>query len=314
MKRSSLSSVLPWLVLLYLALACLHCGGVAPAVTQSQDLPAPTLEELKNATYSGLEIPQGTVTLKDGNWIGKPFVEGGASRPEVYFVRDFRLVGDVDRDERDEAVVLLGENSGGSGQHIYLAVVERQGGTLRNVATQLLGDRIQLREARIDAGRIFLDLVQAGKEDAACCPGELITRGWELRPEGLIELAVPGKPDRLSMEAIAGTEWVLRAWDIDEPALEESEVTLLFQDGRFSGRSGCNRYFASVKPGDMPGDLYVGPAGSTRMACPEPAMTVETRFLEQLGQVEKFGFMVGQLMLSYQKENSRGVMLFDPIK
>ena len=314
MKRSSLSSVLPWLVLLYLALACLHCGGVAPAVNQSQDLLAPALEELKNATYSGLEIPQDTVTLKDGNWIGKPFVEGGASRPEVYFVRDFRLTGDVDRDERDEAVVLLGENSGGSGQHIYLAVVERQGGTLRNVATQLLGDRIQLREARIDAGRIFLDLVQAGKEDAACCPGELITRGWELRPEGLIELAVPGKPDRLSMEAIAGTEWVLRAWDIDEPALEEPEVTLLFQDGRFSGRSGCNRYFAAVKPGEMPGDLYVGPAGSTRMACPEPAMKVETRFLEQLGQVEKFGFMVGQLMLSYQKENSRGVMLFDPIK
>ena len=313
MKRSSLFSVLPSLVLLPLALACRHGDDLASASNKSQDLSAPTLDELKNTTYSGLEI-QGTVTLKDGNWMGKPFVEGGASRPAVYFVRDFRLTGDVDRDERDEAVVLLGENSGGSGQHIYLAVVERQGSTLRNVATKLLGDRIQLREARIEAGRIFLDLVQAGKEDAACCPGELVTRGWELGPEGLVELAVPGKPGRLSPETIAGTEWTLRSWDTDEPAPEEPEVTLLFQDGRFSGRSGCNRYFAAVKPGEMPGDLYVGPAGSTRMACPEPEMKVETRFLEQLGKAKKFGFMVGQLMLSYQKENSRGVMLFDPIK
>ena len=72
-----------------------------------------------------------------------------------------------------------------------------------------------------------------------------------------------------------------------------------------------NRYFAAPKPGEMPGDLTLGPIGSTQMACPEPVASFERRFLTQLGSVRKFGFVTGLLALSYEKDGAPGVMLFE---
>ena len=53
--------------------------------------------------------------------------------------------------------------------------------------------------------------------------------------------------------------------------------------------------------------VQLGPVGATRMMCPDQEMAVEDRYLRQLGSVTAFGFMHGQLMLSYPD----GVMLFD---
>ena len=89
-------------------------------------------------------------------------------------------------------------------------------------------------------------------------------------------------------------------------------MTLQYVEGRFAGHSGCNRYFASVKEtGQTPGAIEVGPGAGTRMACPDPAGAVETRFLQQLEGVHVMGFSAGQLMLSYTRDGAGGVMLFD---
>ena len=272
----------------------------------------PTLEELKSTTYKGFKGVKGPVTLVNGKWEGEPFEKGTASRPEVTLIGDFRLTGDLDKDGANEAVVLLNLTTGGTGQLLYLAVVDRQTETLKNVATTFVGDRVQIRGGRIEDGRIFLDVVQAGPKDAACCPGEVTTHGSTLKPNGKLNPSmVTDKPGRLTLATIGGAEWVLRAWAIDEPAPEEPEVTLMFKDGRFVGNGGCNRYFAAAKEGDMPGEVIVGPAGATRMACPEPAMAVEARFLEQLGRVKKFGFFVTRLALSYEKDGIWQTMLFE---
>ena len=272
----------------------------------------PTLEELKNTTYKGFKEVKGPVTLVNGKWEGEPYEKGVASRPEVTLVGDFRLTGDLDGDGTDEAVVLLNLTTGGTGQLLYLAVVDHHHGTLQNIATKLVGDRVQIRGGRIEDGRIFLDVVQAGPKDAACCPGEVTTQGWTLGSRGkLIPFRATDKPGRLTLATLGGAEWVLRAWDIDEPAPEAPEVTLMFTDGRFVGSGGCNRYFAQAKEGDLPGELVVGPAGSTRMACPEPVMAVETRFLAQLGHVKKFSFLVTRLALSYEKDGIWKTMLFE---
>jgi heat shock protein HslJ len=114
----------------------------------------------------------------------------------------------------------------------------------------------------------------------------------------------------LSLETLAGTEWVLRAWDWSEPAPAVPEVTLQFRDGRFAGTSGCNRYSAAATAGNAPGDLTLGPAAGTRMACPEPQMAMESRFLAQLPRVQKFGFMAGELVLHFEKDGGTGTMFF----
>jgi para-nitrobenzyl esterase len=116
----------------------------------------------------------------------------------------------------------------------------------------------------------------------------------------------------VSLQALAGTEWVLRAWDVDEPAAAAAEVTLTYGGGVFTGRSGCNRYTAPAKAGDVPGAVTVGPLAVTRMACPELQSAVEARFLGQLRDTRTFGFRLGRLALSYERAGGRrGTMLFD---
>jgi heat shock protein HslJ len=256
-------------------------------------------------------VAGGAVDLVDGRWEGDPPVEGAASRPTVHAVRDFRLVGDLDGDGAGEAVVLLAASAGGSGEDLYLAVVDRRQERLENLATTRIGDRVQIRGGRIEGARIFLDVVRAGPEDPACCPGELASLGWELTGRGLEEFAVGRDTGRLFLAALGGAEWVLHSWSRGEPAPSDPVVTLAVEDDRLVGSAGCNRYFAAAEPGEMPGDLLVGPAGATRRACPEPAMAVEARFLGQLGRVNRFGFLAGRLALSYREDGAVGVMLFD---
>lgn len=284
-----------------------HSASPAPVAER----PAPTLQELKNASYKGVEEAGAAFMLAGGKWEGQPFAPGAASRPSVTFVRDFRLAGDVDGDGAEEAVVLLAANAGGSGEMSYLAVVGRPGGNVTNIATAPIGDRVQVREARIARRRIVLDVVQAGENDAACCPGDLVTRTWELADAALKE-GTPVKTGRLSLETLAGAEWLLTWWGWDEAAPATPDVTLTIDGTRLVGSAGCNRYFAQVTPGDAPGGIRIGPAGSTRKACPEAEMAVEQRFLEQLAGLTQIRFVAGQLALPFaKKDTTQGVMLFD---
>ena len=284
-------------------------------VTRASAVQAPTLKELKNASYSGIEGLKGSVKLVDGRWKGGPYGKGSASRPVVSLVGDLRITGDLDGNGTDDAVVLLNYAPGGTGQLFYLAVVARKNGKIQNVATTLIGDRVQIRNVRIEQKRIFVDVVQAGPKDAMCCPGEVTTRAWTLEPGGKLNpFIVTAKPERLTLGTIGNTEWVLRSWDLKQPAPKQPTVTLIYKDGRFTGSSGCNSYFAAVKEGNIPGDVEIGPAGTTRKSCPNNEMSVERRFLDQLARVKKFSFLVTQLALSWEKEGVWKPMLFDKRK
>ena len=66
----------------------------------------------------------------------------------------------------------------------------------------------------------------------------------------------------------------------------EPEVTMILSDtGRFSGTGGCNRYFGVFKL--LEGKLSSGPVGSTMMACEQPAMDIEYRYLGLLEKVTR---------------------------
>ena len=283
-----------------------------PSEPTKAAMQAPTLKEIKNASYSGIEGLKGSVKLVDGKWRGRPYKKGSASRHVVSLVGDFRITGDLDGDGTDEAVVLLNYAPGGTGQLLHLAVMVRKRGKIENVATTLIGDRVQIRDVRIEQKRIFVDVVQAGPKDAMCCPGEVTTREWTLEPGGKLNRGtVTAKPARLTLETIGNTEWILRSWDSKQPAPTRPALTLIFKDGRFTGSSGCNNYFAPAKEGKIPGDVEVGTAGTTRKSCPDNEMSVERRFLEQLVRVRKFGFLVTQLALSWEKDGVWKTMLFD---
>jgi heat shock protein HslJ len=256
--------------------------------------------EMANASYQGIE--DSSVQLKDGRWEGEPFVEGGASRPAVGLVEDFSLQGDLDGDGADETVVLLWQSSGGSGTFNYMAVMKGEGGALVNVATAPLGDRVQVRGGSIADGVIVLDVVQQGEGDAACCPSQLASRKWTLAEDQLNEQS-PDIAGELSVATLEGTEWVLTRLKKDHHLPEGTEVSMEFADGKVAGHSGCNRFSASVENGAAPGEIRIGPAMGTRMACPEEQMNVESEFLDLLGHVSTYRFIAGQLVLTGDKEN-----------
>jgi heat shock protein HslJ len=269
-----------------------------------------TLARLKNATYMGIQ-EKDPVTLTNGLWVGEPSQEGGSSRPSVYYVRDFLLEGDIDGNGTDEAAVLLAASSGGTGVNIYLAAVRITGDKLENLDTVLVGDRVQIRKAGFGAKHIFLELVQAGPDDAMSNPGELNMVGWNLVNDKLVPLQVTTKPRRLSLETISESAWALRWWGMDEPATAEPAITLSLKDGNLGGSSGCNSYFMEAKTGAKPGDLSMGPSGGTMKACPEDVMAVEKRYLAQMAGVKRYGFLAGMLAFSYEVDGTRGVMLFE---
>jgi heat shock protein HslJ len=293
-------------------LACLAAGLCACAAATpppGRTAGAPGYEAAANASYTGIE--EQSVALSGGRWQGEPFAPGGAARPILELVRDFWMSGDLDGDGAEEAIVLLVAADGGSGSELYLAALARRKDAVVNSGTVRVGDRVQVRAARVERGRIELDVVQAGPSDALCCPGEKATRAFGFEGEALVELdsRITG---RLAPGDLSGVEWLLARLSWDEPAPDEPGVTLVFEGEQASGRSGCNRYVARVRAGDAPGELAIGPIASTRRACPEPEMALEARYLDALGSASKFGFVAGQLALTSQRDGRMETLLFRP--
>jgi heat shock protein HslJ len=104
-----------------------------------------------------------------------------------------------------------------------------------------------------------------------------------------------GDGGKAPADPLAGTAWSLDLL----PGVEKDagvEVTLTFHEGRIAGTAGCNRYFASYS---VKGDsLKLGPAGATKMMCPEPQMTVEDAFLAALARVRTYRVADGRLVLT----------------
>ncbi len=267
---------------------------------------APRFEAVTNATYQGIyETP---VHLVNGRFEGEPFAEGGVSRPTVQLIGGVRETGDLDGDDSEEAVVLLVENSGGTGSFIYLAALGRRGGEVVNLGTSLVGDRVQIRSIRVHGRQIELEVVQRGPNDAACCPSQKAMRVWAL-DGGLVETSTD-VTGTLSTDDLSGVEWVLTHLSRDEPVPENSSITMVLENGRVSGSGGCNRYFAGVTEAS-PGDIAVGEIGSTMMACPDEVMHLEARYLKAVGEVAGYSFLAGKLVLAYGDGDVVEAMLFE---
>jgi heat shock protein HslJ/uncharacterized lipoprotein YbaY/uncharacterized membrane protein len=99
------------------------------------------------------------------------------------------------------------------------------------------------------------------------------------------------------MDLLAGPEW--RVGTLGGEALAEGvEVTfLVLPEGRVAGKSACNRYMGSLA---ISGEgLAFGPLAGTMMACPDPLMTVERRWLDTLAAVSRFDIAADGALILY---------------
>ena len=106
---------------------------------------------------------------------------------------------------------------------------------------------------------------------------------------------------------VQGTSWTLVSIN-GEPPSADPAPTLTFDDARnVSGSAGCNTYTGSATVEGS--SISFSPLASTRMACPDAAVTAqETAFLAALGEVEAYAMdSQGRLVLE-----DGVVLVFEP--
>jgi heat shock protein HslJ len=194
-----------------------------PPTPTSTPVPSLTLEMLQNATYSSEWEESGPITLTNGRYEGKPYVEGGASRLIVTFVEPVAF-GDLDDDGVEDAAVILAANAGGSGTFISLEAVRNEGGEPAHLSTYLLGDRVRIELLAIEGGQIVLQMVTHGPNDPMCCPTQLVRNTYALEDGALIE--VSSEEISLTLEDLQNATY---------PSEWEESGTITLTDGRYEG-------------------------------------------------------------------------------
>jgi heat shock protein HslJ len=85
---------------------------------------------------------------------------------------------------------------------------------------------------------------------------------------------------------------------------DDSDMFVQFEaGGEVRGHGGCNRFFGAYELTD--GALQIGPLGSTRMACAEPAMSFELAFLEALQSPSAATLVANKLILRTAQDEIR---------
>jgi heat shock protein HslJ len=291
-------------------LALAACGQQQPAAPAARapagPPPTPTLDQLKSATVSG--VFDQAVTLSDGRYEGPPAAPGAASRPTLALWIPAIKFGNVDGKPGSEAVAMLSSDSGGSGERVYVAVFGVRDGALANLATAEVGDRTRLQNLWVQGGKIAMDVVEAGPKDPACCPTQLARKTYVLA-DGALKLENSEALGTLTMGTMAANEWQLVSIDGHSLPVGAKAPVIHFERDAVRGFAGCNRINGKVTE-TAPGHIKIGPVAATRMACPEPAMTVEQDFLSALDRVSGYTFVAGQLALTWSGKDGSGTLLF----
>jgi heat shock protein HslJ len=134
--------------------------------------------------------------------------------------------------------------------------------------------------------------------------------------QGPLVLAGPGGQPKLTFApaapaaaGLAGTSWVLAGIN-GLPLPAAVQVTAEFgADGTVSGKAGCNTYSGSYTVDGA--SITFGPIISTKMACPDAQMAVETAYLAALGKAAAWSIGTdGRLSISGL--DGKVALVFDP--
>ena len=296
----------------FVAVAALAgCGEKAPPAATAPAKPAgpppaPTVEQLRAATVAG--VFESPATLAGGVYEGAPAEPGAASRPRLQLWESAVHFGDIDGAEGSEAVAMLSSSAGGSGEFVHVAVFGTRDGAVANLGTAPVGDRARLQSLWLERGKILMDVVEVGPDDAACCPTQVARKTYGFEGGQLKQLSSEVR-GVLALSMLAANEWQLVEID-GEPLPTGLDAPLIhFDRAAVRGFAGCNRFNAPVTE-SKPGEITIGPAAGTKMACPPEKMELEARFLERLAKVNRYGYLAEQLALTWQDQERTGTLLF----
>ena len=183
-----------------LAIAVCACSGTV------RDPVAPSMDELRNATYR--DVAPVPVTLADGRFEGDDSTSGFTPRLAVTLADNVYASGDLTGDGVDEAVALLAANFGGSGVFESFVIVGKSAGAPAHLASISLGDRPRVTDVSIQDGVLVADMIVHGPDDPMCCPTQFARREWRLEDGRPVEItAIPEiRDDRVRGHLVWGHE------------------------------------------------------------------------------------------------------------
>ncbi len=308
MRLVHVSPVLAPLGASLVALTLAGCGDKAPQerLAPPGPPPTPTLDQVKAATVGG--VFDQAITFTDGRYQGEPAEPGAASRPTAIVWEPTFQTADLDGVIGSEALVLLGSNAGGSGEFVNLAVFGMRDGAFTHLATVPVGDRVRLQNLWVERGKVIMDVIEAGPNDAACCPTQVArkTFGYDNGTFRQVSSEVRGT---LAVSMLGANEWTLVEIDGQPVAKDVDPPLIHFEGGKLRGFAGCNRFTASVTE-TKPGEIDIGAAAAEKKACPPPQMELEQKFLAQLDAVNSYSYVAGQLALTWADGDRLGTLLF----
>lgn len=155
--------------------------------SDAQSLPE---EQVKIFSYH-LSFGEETVTLKNGEYEKGP--------PDYKHVRlDSFVIKDLNGDHEQDAVVILAQNSGGSGTFYEITALLSRGRDIVQTNSIYLGDRVRIEKLQVEnkngfppgaeskVARIRLDLLTHKETDPLCCPSKKESRGYSLSQGRLV--------------------------------------------------------------------------------------------------------------------------------
>jgi hypothetical protein len=156
----------------------------AAATATSIAVPPLTLDQLKNAEIQITGISDDangktrTVQLVDGQYIS------GNDRSAVGYVSVSMgsqvAFGDLNGDGAPDAAMIIGENTGGSGDFVSVVAMLNQGGKAVFGGAVGIDDRPKINSLDIRDGEIVLDGMVHGPNDPGCCAAQPVTENFRL--------------------------------------------------------------------------------------------------------------------------------------
>ena len=138
---------------------------------------------LANIEYKSEWTQSGVAPLTDGEY--REQAAPGSATETVVTITEFIAHGQLNG--QDAAAVVLVTDPGGSGTFYDLAVVVEQDGAPVNVATTLLGDRVQVKAVSVVGNEIIVEMVTHGPDDPMCCPTQDVVQTYALEGQELVK-------------------------------------------------------------------------------------------------------------------------------
>lgn len=98
------------------------------------------------------------------------------------------VIADFNTDGLEDVAIVIGDTGGGSGYFYHLTIFKNEGGKLKYLTSEYLGDRIEVNKINYTSGIITADIITQGPGESFCCGTTPATLKFRLEGDKLVSV------------------------------------------------------------------------------------------------------------------------------